>query len=715
MTNFHVAEIEINQIPDMDENNLNNNSWLCDPFGDGRVYGVKFEMNEEKFKWKFFFNEQTEDEAFQTGQCFLAYLKEIYPGLNGTISLRPLSTPATLNKSRKVFLELQLPPPPYTKEQIPLIQKIVNLYKNNAKHDIEIYILWQEAKSDMSLIGTLETQTQRKFNINFNYYLKIFIAAEPFTTPNLKRKLQLAELSGNVQYLTTEIKNLYGQNAVLKEAPLTTGEVIFEMKPGFTNPIPIERAVINKDTGNYIREKKAIDFGIPPDTPITIADIIHKPKLRFSPLPEDKSPRILIGHAYLDNVLSNKKAYLGLSDLVHHMMICGLSGVGKSRFLGHLNKQISIIAPRVGILVINLLKKDEEDLFEFDYYLKYGNDPFVTPYCFEEALKQEEEREKFFEILAQLLVSSVGLKNVVATNMENVLIAYYKKHNTLPRSLMELFTLLYKWFKDHPYHVKFQTNIMRAIRNRVVKLLSSPTLDKMTRLSHVIPMWLEEWKNGKNVFIDLSNCKLSTKRLLVNLIFQMIRIYMPEVKGDNLKNVIIIDEVSEILALPKTINADDDEYVTKFHLENVFCHFLTAFRSRGVALVLADQKPSRLFESVYSLPSVKILFRLSHSCSPIFTNSPVEQDAFALLPDREAIIIDGVNAKKYAFKTIDHYYKNLSKIKSDMREKSCLHCHVVVERYDKFCRMCGEQLKSILPKKRKVSEQKPSKIKEKTD
>ncbi len=716
MIEFYRAEIEINQVPDTEENNFTNISWLSNPFNDDRVYGVKYIINEERFKWIFFLNEPTEGVAFQSGQSFLSYLKEIYPGLNGTLSVKSHHS-LNLKKTKKIFFELQLPPPPYKQKYIPLIEKIVNLYKNNDKHIIEIYILWQERKPERTRIGTLDSQPQREFKIDFNYSLKIYIATRPLLKPNIKNELHLAKLSGNINYLTTEIKNLNGASAILEQVLPETEEQILGMKPDFGSPMNLESVIINNDTGHHIQERKAIDFSIPPNIPINIADIIRKPKLRFSPLPENIFPRILIGNPYLDNVLSNKRAHLGLTDLVEHMMVCGLSGVGKSRFLGHLNKQISITAPKIGILVINLLKKNEDELFEFNYHLKYGSDAFITPYCFEKVLNEmdKEDREVFFEILAQLLVSSVGLKNIVATNMENVLFAYYKKHKTLPLSLEKLFTLLYKWFEDHPYHVKFQTNIMRAIKNRVVRLLSSPTLDKMTRLSHLIPIWFEQWKNGKNIFIDLSNCRLSSKRLLVNLIFQMIRIHMPDMMENIINNIIFIDEIGEILALPKTTNADDDEYVTKFHLENVFCHFLTAFRSRGVALVLADQKPSRLFESVYSLPSVKILFRLAHSCSRIFTNNPGEQDAFALLPDREAIIIDGVNAKKYAFKTIDHYYKNQSSTKNETRENECSHCHLVVERYDKFCRICGEQLKSISPEKKEVNELESLMIGEKID
>ncbi|MFX1453064.1 MAG: hypothetical protein ACFFCM_19675, partial [Promethearchaeota archaeon] len=102
MIEFYIAEIEINQVPDMEENNFENISWLSDPFGDGRVYGAKYEIYEDMFKWKFFLNEQSEGEAFQTGQCFLAYLKEIYPGLNGTLSVRPHNSPDR-NKITKFF------------------------------------------------------------------------------------------------------------------------------------------------------------------------------------------------------------------------------------------------------------------------------------------------------------------------------------------------------------------------------------------------------------------------------------------------------------------------------------------------------------------------------------------------------------------------------------------------------------------------------------
>ena len=68
---FWHATINITQIPKV-ERNLNedilNNSWLCNPFGDNRVYGVKFLIRDEIFSWEFFLKAETEEEAIIDGK-----------------------------------------------------------------------------------------------------------------------------------------------------------------------------------------------------------------------------------------------------------------------------------------------------------------------------------------------------------------------------------------------------------------------------------------------------------------------------------------------------------------------------------------------------------------------------------------------------------------------------------------------------------------------
>ncbi|GAH95298.1 unnamed protein product, partial [marine sediment metagenome] len=62
----------------------------------------------------------------------------------------------------------------------------------------------------------------------------------------------------------------------------------------------------------------------------------------------------------------------------------------------------------------------------------------------------------------------------------------------------------------------------------------------------------------------------------------------------------------------------DVEAITRDQLEKVFKNLLNEFRARGLAFVIADQEPHKLFDDVATSPSLKILFRLDGSSSKLF-------------------------------------------------------------------------------------------------
>ena len=491
-----------------------------------------------------------------------------------------------------------------------------------------------------------------------NYKIKIFLDIDS-NFINAEQDKNLLELKTHLEYLATDIRNVYGKRAYLKLTPPDTWSKILKGRPFYKN-------LLNKNTGRFYRgileeipeedipgfiNPKMIDFNIPNNMPIDKANIIPNENIDFSSFSNGVNHRILLGNIYRNGVRTERKAYLHLDDFIHHLFISGLTGVGKSRFLAFLLDEFRSKAPKVGVLIINLLKKGEEGLFDADIVLQKGDPQFRVPYFIE-----GEDLEQTLEQVAGYIIASLGLKNIVVTNMENVLSQEMNENGAPPEKIKDIFIKLLKWFEDHPYHIKYQTNITRAIKNRVIRLVSSPFIEGILKLGP-IPEWFKKWQQGKNVFIDLSRFSKNGKRLLTHAIFQMIRTIMPEMRTNNLNNVIMIDEISEILEKPQFQNYDDDDTVAKHHLEIVFSAFLTAFRSRGISLILSDVKPSRLFEAVYTLPNIKILFRTDKKCLQLFTLNSEEQEFISNQKKRRALVIDGVNARKFTIHTLDSFYK----------------------------------------------------------
>ena len=126
----------------MEIRDFNDISWLGNPFNDLSVYGTRFSIRPDSFSWRFYMNSKTKKRARRLGFGLVSYLKELYKGLDGTVRVKSIGT-THLQKKRPYLYELILPNPPYLNNQIPLVQKIINLAGFNNEHKIDVYIFWK--------------------------------------------------------------------------------------------------------------------------------------------------------------------------------------------------------------------------------------------------------------------------------------------------------------------------------------------------------------------------------------------------------------------------------------------------------------------------------------------------------------------------------------------------------------------------------------------
>ncbi|KKK41138.1 MAG: hypothetical protein Lokiarch_45250 [Candidatus Lokiarchaeum sp. GC14_75] len=105
--------------------------------------------------------------------------------------------------------------------------------------------------------------------------------------------------------------------------------------------------------------------------------------------------------------------------------------------------------------------------------------------------------------------------------------------------------------------------------------------------------------------------------------------------------------------------------------------------------MLADHLPNNLFEGVYKLPSIKVIFRSDKDFLQYISNYPEEQDDLANQKNRRALILDGVNARKFAIHTIDYSYQEQINESGSSRKIHCPNCKELLEMSAKFCHKCG--------------------------
>jgi len=669
--------VKITQVPDMNGKDDGEVSWLCDPLSarenekseekEGNVvYCTKFTLDKDYFSWRFYLKEETRKKEIKSGYCFLDYLQELYPGLDGKVKVKPIYL-EQISNDRK-FSELVLPEPPYRK-RIDLIKRIVNLFCNIEEYKVKIYVFWQRSDDIVSEIS--DTELEKRHKILEDYYkVKIFINTVP-NSPLVEKKEDLrAKFEGHLRSLSSGILNENNERAEIKERPFLTLENILNFLIFYKN-------VDDRDTGRYFRNiideieedklpgfvnAESIDFTIPKDFILPESKKIQSENVGFS---SSFKNGLYLGNWIRNGVIKKKPMYLKFDDLLHHLFISGLTGTGKSSFFYHVKKELAAKAPHVGILIINLKKKGEKKYYQADINLEYKD--LEVPYSFYDG---EGDISDTIETFVPLLIASLGFAPFVEHALVNSTKAYYDKHNALPTELKDLFPPLLLWFENKvKYDDEINQRTRSAIENRVIRLLNSPILNEIVRLRKELPSWFREWKNGKDVFIDLTGCKSAVKkRLILLLIFQMISLFTPELDEldfkkkilGNLQYVIMIDEIGDFLAEASSPIYSDDEHLAKHYVNEKWENILGVFRSRGVSLISADNKPSRLFESVHSLPSIQIVFRTAHSCNHLFTKIIEEQEFLKGLEHRRAIVIDGVNGYKYEIYTPDFYYPDFN-------------------------------------------------------
>jgi len=190
-------------------------------------------------------------------------------------------------------------------------------------------------------------------------------------------------------------------------------------------------------------------------------------------------------------------------------------------------------------------------------------------------------------------------------------------------------------------------------------------------------------------------CTIYEKRLLTSAIFQLIRVLIPDREAGKLKNIILIDEAHQLLEKPITNNYDDDDFISREQLEKIFNELLREFRSKGLSFILSDQTPSRLFDCVTTLPSLKIIFRVGYPCNTTMLGNPAEQEFLMCQKNRQALILNGINGEKFIIETRD-FKVDQPEPKEQVIETHdtnlCPYCSKPVSDNDLMCSYCSEPL-----------------------
>ncbi len=662
-----------------DKTNQNIKTWLQDYFSNSSRYCLEL-VSHKDFNWTFLMRARREAKARIIGEALLTRLLSIFPGVDAELEIEPVTRKKIYKNN--VFWEIKLPKPPYL-EKFTLINDFITIF-HRSKQEIKVYIMWKKATPRK--IEKIRYKIQRmkfKDEDEKKQYLKmweeelfrvrIFVSYRIFEKDLRERELELQRIEGRIKSLTMSGRNLKKAAQIKRVTSGTYGNILR----------------VNLFSGSYITPY-CVDFDILKITPLVKPFTLESENVKYIPTDISNPDYILIGRHVNQGRKTEHRMLIQKNGFAQSLLVAGQQGTGKTYLLAQIVNEFHKKAPDIGILILNLGKGNQEGFYKTDKVIKFGSPDFHVPY-----FVNGHYLERSIQETATYLIASTGLKNIVEKNMVNVMQAFIDKKGKLPRSLKFLFKELIRYFDLHPYHVKFQTNILRALKNRVLSLLSNPVLEKAINLApnDEIPQWFKDWRKGKKVFLDLSMCNIYEKRLITNAIFQLIRSRTPDIEVGKLQNIILIDEAHQILEKSITNNYDDDDYISRTQLEKIFNELLREFRSKGFSFILSDQTPSRLFDCVITLPSLKILFRVGHPCNTRLVGNQKEQDFLMLQKNRQALVLNGITGEKYIIETLDFSLPHQGpegSIRSIDDQRFCEYCGTQVDSDAKFCDCCGK-------------------------
>ncbi|KKM82341.1 hypothetical protein LCGC14_1320580 [marine sediment metagenome] len=612
---------------------LLNSSWLFDPFGENTTYGVEFKIN-ESFSWDFFLYTKNILKAKELGGALLMSLQEKFKGLDGSVETFPLYF--KFLEIKRPLYEIKIPTNPIRK--LHFFRKLLNYYKTpRRKIDINMFILWK--KDDLLKPVLLD-----------KYMLKIFVSLKPCKDYSEKIEDQAPLYRAVLRYLVSDmsippyVKVDFELISPKKWRDILVCDV-FPTRSKYG--LGLYESVPRELLPNYIKPDM-IDFTIPYDLPLLKPPTLANRNLINLPVLKDDSHYLILGNKLTDGVISNERVAIDIDCLNTHLNIFGKSGSGKSTLMKIIIKKLNYKRPDVGILIINLVKPDLEVDFPMVSSYKFPTEKFKVPYIITgNRIKKSISRN------SNVLAACLGLKYVGPVIISETFQRCYTEYGEFPLRITDFFNCVENNLKAKPYDPDTQKTILTAFKRRIDELFTNLELEKTLRFQREVPEWFSRWRNGGKILIDLTDCDNKEQHLLTMLIFQMIETLIPFDTSNKLRHLITIDEAHRVIGKSRDNDPESAEFIMKNRINAIFSKTIEECRSKGLGILIAEQKPYLLLDSAIDSAAIKILFSLGYPSNELFTGNVKEREMLLNLSPRYALVINGTNSERYLSRTAD--------------------------------------------------------------
>ncbi|KKM86114.1 hypothetical protein LCGC14_1282280 [marine sediment metagenome] len=252
------------------------------------------------------------------------------------------------------------------------------------------------------------------------------------------------------------------------------------------------------------------------------------------------STKINLGMEVYDPISGMVTENLPLNNFKGNLLISGGARNERTALLSHVLNQFYARLPDIGVLLIQLGSNEDTYLYHLDKMYKYGdpelNIPYYTGHWFNML-----NRERFMNYMNAVF----GFHYEMSFVIDN-LTRHYKR-GSLPSSIVDFLEDLKRYLIKHPFHEEFTEGNVKSFVKTIKIFQADPVLESTLSIPlKGIPEWLNLWKKGKKICIDLTKCDTFQQRLLVTLITQAILKHVDHNNSDIPTGVVVIEDVDDI-------------------------------------------------------------------------------------------------------------------------------------------------------------------------
>lgn len=382
------------------------------------------------------------------------------------------------------------------------------------------------------------------------------------------------------------------------------------------------------ECGAVMKTSELGDFTIFPDRELPGLGVWELEPFALNPVQEDKEMLLEAGGIRLGQIVWNKtklasQARIAAQELKRHAFVCGMTGSGKTNTVFGILRRLG-----VPFLVIEPVKSEygalKKRLPELNVWELDATSPNVlmyNPFWFPKGSSVQYH----MDIIKSVISSAFSLSAAMPNILEQCIFRIYRKkgwsvennHNQFYGELPE--ECLYPIFDDLCDEVEryldessYEGETLATYRGALASRLKSFTTGvKGALLNTTRRIDFAKWlQNPQIVVLDALSDDDDKAVIMGSLMMQYFEFLKLQPRSQMLCHLTVIEEAHRLFKKEKPGAGDPEKVGSDVRLNEILSNMMAEIRAYGEGLVIVDQSPTAVSESVIKNSNVKIVHRL---------------------------------------------------------------------------------------------------------